>query len=283
MSLPNFLGIGAMRSGTSWLYVQLRSHKDVYMSEQKELNFFNDFYSNGIEWYRGHFPSDKEAANYKAVGEITPTYLTDPEAPSRIHSHIPDCRFIAILRNPVHRAYSEYTKRLRDFNFNGTFDEFVERFHEVLARGYYTKQLENYFRVFSRDRFLILIFEETVGNHQAATQKLSTFLQIDPNGFDLSRMQQKVNPSYLPRLPGLYSSAVKMRQSLVKKNLGRVLTAAEKLGLIHAARQIVRFRGPRSELPKMDEKTRKRLSGVYLPEIHTLEELLEHDLSTWRN
>ncbi len=155
--------------------------------------------------------------------------------------------------------------------------------NEVLARGYYTEQLENYFRLFSRDRFLILIFEETVGNHQAATQKLSTFLQIDPNGFDLNRMQQKVNPSYLPRMPSLYSSAVKMRQSLVKKNLGRVLTAAEKLGLIHAARQVVRFRGPRSELPKMDEETRKRLNGVYLQEIHTLEKLLGQDLSTWRN
>ena len=281
MSLPNFLGIGAMRSGTSWLYDQLRSHKQVYMSEQKELNFFNDFYDEGIEWYRGHFPSAKDAAKYKAIGEITPTYMAAPEVPSRILAHIPNARFIVILRNPINRAYSEYTKSLRDSNFAGTFDQFVERYDDVLARGRYTEQLRRFFRLFARDQFLVLVFEEAVSSHGATIQRLAEFLEIDPNGFDLDRMKQRVNPSYLPRMPRLYSSYVRARQFLVKRKLGQVLTTAQKFGLLDAGRRIARFGGPRSELPKIDERARERLSKFYSREIRDLGELLGRELSIW--
>lgn len=283
MTLPNFLGIGAMRSGTSWLYEQLRAHKDIYMSEQKELYFFNNFYDHGIDWYAGHFPSAKAAVNYKAIGEITPTYMANPDTAARIHAHLPNSRFLVMLRNPVDRAISEYTKRLRDYNFKGTFDDAVKRSNGVLDRGCYTEQLERYFRFFPRDRFLILIFEEAVSNHQATIQKLAAFLEVDPHGFDLNRMKQKVNPSYLPRLPGLYSSTVKVKRYLQRKDLGRILTTAEKLGLHQAARSVFRFRGPRAQLPELDEKARNRLADLYAPEIRSLEELLDMDLSIWRS
>ncbi|MBI3799922.1 MAG: sulfotransferase domain-containing protein [Deltaproteobacteria bacterium] len=142
MTLPNFLGIGVMRAGTTWLYAQLRTHKQVYISPQKELNFFTDFYDRGIGWYSGHFPSAQEAVQYKAIGEITPTYIADPDAPARIRAHMPESRLIVMLRNPVDRAYSEYTKTLRNFNFKGTFADFVAQSKNVLDRGYYTEQLE---------------------------------------------------------------------------------------------------------------------------------------------
>jgi hypothetical protein len=283
MTLPTFLGIGAMRAGTSWLFVQLRNHKDVYISEQKELNFFNDFYDRGIGWYCSHFPSAKESLKYRAIGEITPTYMDDPDAASRIHVHVPNSRFIVMLRNPVDRAYSEYTKTLRNLNFRGTFDEFIKRSKGVLERGYYTKQLERYLELFSRDQFLFLIFEDAISDHPATIRRLASFLEIDPEGFDINRMKQTINSSYLPRAPGLYSSAVKVRRFLVKQNLGWVPPIAEKIGLIRASRYIFRFHGPRSDLPRMDEKTRKRLNGLYQAEIHDLQKLLGHDLSIWRN
>jgi hypothetical protein len=283
MTLPNFLGIGAMRSGTSWLYVQLRSHGDVYMSEPKELNFFTDFYSNGIQWYSGHFPAEKEAARFKAIGEITPTYLADAEAPSRMHRHMPDCRFIVMLRNPVERAYSEYTKALRDRNYGGSFDEFVRGSEDILRRGNYTDQLARYFQFFPRDRFLILIFEDAVSRHEATIQRLAAFLDIDPKGFDIERMKRKVNPSYLPRMPGLFSSYIKLRRYLVSRNLGRVISTAEKIGLADVGRQLFRGGGPRSELPSLDERTRNRLAQIYLPQIHKLEELLGAPVTAWRN
>jgi Sulfotransferase domain len=281
MILPNFLGIGAMRAGTSWLYLQLRSHQHVYMSRRKELNFFNDFYDQGIDWYRGHFPSIEDAAKYKAIGEITPTYMADSKVPSRIRAHIPDSRFLVMLRNPSDRAYSEYTKALRNLNFRGTFDDFINCREGVLTRGYYTEQLKSYFQLFARNQFLILIFEEAISNHEATIRKLAAFLNIDPHGFDLNRMKERVNASYLPRMPALYTSAVKLRDFLLKRNLGRVLTSAEKIGLIQAVRCVVRFRGPRSELPNMDEAIRRRLSNVYSREIYSLENLLGRELSIW--
>lgn len=283
MTLPNFLGIGAMRSGTSWLYEQLRAHKDVYMSAQKQLNFFIAFYDYGIEWYCKYFPSEKEAIKYKVIGEITPTYMAHPDVASRIHHYIPDCRFIVMLRNPTDRAYSEYTKTLRNWNFQGTFDDLVERHEDILARGYYAKQLERYFQFFPRNQFLILIFENTMSNPRAALEKLARFFEIDPSGFNLNRMQKKINASYLPRTPRLYSSAALARRYFAKNNMGYIDTMAARIGLKQVARYIFRFRGPRSELPKLDGKTRVRLNNLYSQEIRNLEKLLDEDLSIWKN
>lgn len=283
MTLPNFLGIGAMRSGTSWLHVQLRGHKQVYMSEQKELHFFNDFYDQGIGWYSKHFPSETEAAKYRAIGEITPTYMADPEVPVRIHRHIPHVRLIVMLRNPVDRAYSEYTKALRDSSFSGTFEAFAAQRERALVRGYYTEQLERCFRLFSREQFLVLVFEDAVSDHHATARSLGTFLDIDPDGFDLERMKQAVNPSYLPRFPRLYASAIRLRRFLVGRDLGWAPVIAGRIGLIQAARRVFRFRGPRSELPEIEEATRRRLTSLYSGEIRDLEALLGRDLSVWRS
>jgi hypothetical protein len=253
------------------------------MSEQKELNFFNDFYHYGIDWYAARFSSAGAGTKYKAIGEITPTYIADVDVPARIHAHIPAVRFIVILRNPVDRAHSEYTKRLRDFNFKGTFDDFVGRSEGVLARGCYARQLQRYFRFFSPDQFLILVFEEALSRPQTALQKIANFLGIPPDGFDVNQMEKKINPSYLPRMPWLYSSYVKTSQYLTRRNCGVVLTVAKKFGLLNAGRHIVRWGGSRAELPTMDEQTRKRLAQYYLPEIRALEKLIGRDLSLWSN
>jgi hypothetical protein len=282
MTLPNFLGIGALRSGSSWLNEQLRNHREIFIPVQKELNFFTEFYESGIDWYAGHFPASDKAASYKAIGEITPTYVGDPRVPARIHRHLPDCRLILILRNPIERAYSEYTKAMRDSNFRGSFDDLVEQKQGLLARGDYSQHLARYLEWFPRDRFLILIFETMISDHRGTAQKLGQFLGIDPDGFDIVRMQRQVNASYLPRLPGLFSAAIKVRNSLTRNRLGWVTAVAADLGLAPVARRLFRFGGPRAALPALDEPTRRRLEDHYAPEIERLERLLDQDLSLWK-
>ena len=84
-------------------------------------------------------------------------------------------------------------------------------------------------------------------------------------------------------MPGLYPSYIKARQYLQRRDLGRLLTTAEKLGLHSIARRVFRFRGPRASLLKIDEISRNRLADLYAPEIRNLEELLDIDLSIWRS
>jgi hypothetical protein len=106
--LPNFVIIGAPRSGTTSLAHSLSQHPEVFVTMQvKELHFFDTNFDRGLDWYRQQF-SGADAAAAKAAGEATPTYMYDETAMSRMAETVPDARLIAILRNPVDRAYSHY-------------------------------------------------------------------------------------------------------------------------------------------------------------------------------
>ena len=75
--LPNFLGIGAQRAGTTWLYNCLNEHPDVFVSSAKEIHFFSHEFDRGVTWYEGHFQGRNTES---AIGEITPNYLNVPAA-----------------------------------------------------------------------------------------------------------------------------------------------------------------------------------------------------------
>ena len=101
---PGFIGIGAQRTGTSWLYACMYEHPQVCMP-QKEINFFSRErnWTRGYEWYEHLFaecPADAVA------GEFSTSYLTDAATPARIHERYPDVKLIVSVRHPVERAYS---------------------------------------------------------------------------------------------------------------------------------------------------------------------------------
>ena len=133
MSLPTFLVIGAQRAGTSLLHQILLGHPEVYVPrERKEVHYFDRYFERGVAWYEGYFPAADAARSYRAIGEITPDYLATEEAPARIHALLPACRLIAILRNPVDRAYSWYQHARRSRNERRDFGIFVQEPHRLL-------------------------------------------------------------------------------------------------------------------------------------------------------
>ena len=122
MTMPNFLIIGAMRAGTTSLYHYLKQHPQVYMSPVKEPRFFAlegekpdpgrptderlmNHSITDIEAYRALFQA---VSKETAIGEASPLYLYSPKAPERIRHYIPDAKLIAVLRDPVERAYSHF-------------------------------------------------------------------------------------------------------------------------------------------------------------------------------
>ena len=93
---PNFLIIGAMKSGTSTLAGLLRSHPGVFMATTKELHFFDrdENFAKGWEWYLAHF---EDASDAVAIGEATPAYTRTgefPQAPARIAARLPDAKLL---------------------------------------------------------------------------------------------------------------------------------------------------------------------------------------------
>jgi hypothetical protein len=197
--LPDFLIIGAKRAGTSSLYTYLRRNVHVGRPSRKEIHYFDFNYHRGPDWYRCNFPTvlDKLAAEARylgrfVTGESTPYYLFHPLVPGRVRETVPNVKLIALLRNPVDRAYSHYHLQCRYGNERLSFEEAIARESEriddreepnlahrnfsYLARGVYVDQLERWFALFPCEQILVLrsedLFEEPIATMHAASDFL---------------------------------------------------------------------------------------------------------------
>lgn len=206
---PDFLIIGAQKCGTTSLYQYLARHPSVAPASRKEIQYFSEQYGRGPAWYRGHFPSlaIRDPARLLGrrrlvTGEATPYYLFHPHAPRRVHQTLPAVKLIAMLRDPVDRAYSHhrYHSKLGDESLS--FEEAIEaeperlagelekllrderyasdayRNYSYLARGLYLDQLERWFSLFPREQMLILSSEAFFGDPASSYRKVLEFLEL---------------------------------------------------------------------------------------------------------
>jgi hypothetical protein len=275
--LPNFLVIGAMRSGTTWLDRILRTHNQVYLPKRrKEIHFFDSHFCRGLAWYEQFFPASDQISEFKWIGEITPKYIYDEQVPARIKQYIPDCKFIAILRNPVDRAYSHYGLSVRDRKESRTFSEYMEQEPDVFKRGLYGEQIQRYFTYFPEDNFLFLIFETAINQPDQAIRKIASFLKIDNDGFKINKVLKRENKSHIPYLRQLNVSFRQLGRFCRNKDLDWIVNIGKSLNL----KGLV---GSRGELPPLDPPIRALFLEKYKSDIGLLETLIKEDLNIWRN
>lgn len=103
--LPDFLGLGVQKGGTTSLHRMLAQHPGVFLPPVKEVHYFSLHFAEGEAWYRAQF---SPASPAQRCGEITPYYLFHPEVPKRVHALLPQACLIVLLRDPVDRALSQY-------------------------------------------------------------------------------------------------------------------------------------------------------------------------------
>jgi len=210
-SLPQFLIIGAQKSGTSSLYSYLVQHPEVLASTRKEIGFFSEKYEKGSSWYRARFPSLKDISNGFVTGEATPEYIFHPHAAKRIHDLLPDIRLILLLRNPVDRAISQYyhTKKngheelsledalnAEDQRIKAATDEMIRNEKEYSldwqrysykSRGIYCTQLQRYYDYFDREQILIIHSQELYQSADLVMKKVESHLGLSEfEGFNFS-------------------------------------------------------------------------------------------------
>jgi Sulfotransferase domain len=213
--LPDFLIIGCKKGGTTSLMNWLVEHPDVarmYPSFQrrKSPHYFDINYARGEAWYRAHFPTRqaldrqrRRTGRRPLVGEASPYYMFHPAAPERIRETLPDVRLIALLREPVSRAYSNYWDRVATGNedlpsFEAAIDAEEERLsavtpqllldpayysfhhdhHSYLARGRYLEHLEPWLTAYPADRLLVLPAEDMFRTPQAVFEAVQRFLGL---------------------------------------------------------------------------------------------------------
>lgn len=284
--LPNFLIIGAEKSATTWLYSKLKKHPGIFMPRTKELHFFNKYRSNlemkdnyvklGLNWYKNFF---KDCNGQKAVGEATPMYLCDSYAPARIKETLGDIKLIAILRNPVDRAYSHYWMARSKGYTDLTFEEVVEqKTDKFIKRGLYYKQIKRYLKYFDRDDMLIILFEDVIKCSEKVLKEIYRFLEVDTE-FIPSNVNESENVS------GEYKSLLllKMISGVTKffrrkVRMGFVVDFFKKIGFANFLKQLNKRE---LDYPDMDDGLRKKLVDYYKEQNKNLADLLDEDLRCW--
>lgn len=156
---PDFLILGAQKSGTTTLFNQLIRHPGCAGARRKEVRYFDrdDNYNKGKDWYEGSFYRPLVMSGL--FFEATPEYLYRSYVPKRIHSHYPSIKLIVVLRDPVSRAYSAWNM-YRDFLVNR------KNIPESIKSGYlYDRENQLFKQFYKPDSFPS--FEETVRDELA--------------------------------------------------------------------------------------------------------------------
>ncbi|MGQ0745104.1 MAG: sulfotransferase family protein [Acidimicrobiales bacterium] len=209
--LPDFLVIGAQRAGTSSLYKWLEGHPQVVASLRKETEYLTARWCRGEAWYRGHFASRSRRGLFaRHQGrplmsfEASPNYLFHPLAPARAGMLMPGARLVALLRNPVDRAYSHYQHEVRSgrerLGFEAALDAEETRLageedqmaadpcyrslaweqSSYTSRGRYADQLARWFAVFDPSRLMVVRSEDLYADTATTYARITDFLGLDP-------------------------------------------------------------------------------------------------------
>ena len=290
MVMPNFLVIGAMKSGTTALYYYLEQHPQIYMSPIKEPNFF---------CYEGQVVADRNSitqigdyqdlfkgvSGEKAIGEASHCYLYEPRAVERIEHYVPEAKLIAILRNPVDRAHSHFLHLVR----NGTepltdFAQAIreetgarqkEMFQDYVGVGLYHDQLKRYFDAFGRDRIKVYLYEDLSNAPIDTLQDAFRFLEVEDSF--VPDVSVKRNVSGYPKYKILDKFLRKPK--VAKQALKLYLPTGLRWRLSEAfdnlkTRNLI-------EPPPVQPEVRRQLIEVYREDILKLQELICRDLSGW--
>lgn len=275
---PDFFIGGAQKSGTTSLHSMLQCHPEIFIPRRpQEIHYFDldENYVRGPAWYESLF---RDWRGQKRVGQTSPLYLYEPRAAKRIADQIPSARFIFILRHPLDRAYAHYWHEVKkgweDLGFEEALAAETERIARgpagrrhwsYLDRGRYATQLERFFRLFTREKVLVLLYEDLRSHPVELRRRCAMFLEIDPEAFPPDAGVSVQNPSRLPRWRLLQRITRDLRE-----RHPRIVRLVDALNL------------QTSPYPPLAESLRRHWLERLEPEIRATEELLGRNLDAWR-
>lgn len=288
--LPNFYLLGAGRSGTTSLYQHLARHPQVFMSPIKEPTFFCDFFGMKNPW--DYVQLFQAAGDEPIVGECSHAYLSCATSAPMLKAYTPQAKYVVVFRNPADRAYSLYSwmaaagnewlspfekaleaeeKRVRDPRF---FRRNPQYFYNYLyfRSGLYGQQITRYAKLFPRNQFLFLRFEDLASNTRGVLERIFRFLGVDPDLYlgDLP----PANASHAVRSTRLqFWLRRRLEPALIKLRLSKLRPMIDR-----AAAWNVLDQRPAPLAPT----TRSALLDRYREDLEVLERLTGVDTSAWR-
>lgn len=288
MRYPNFLVLGANKAGTTSLYRYLGQHPDVFVSPVKEPSYFtkggttapdpatlgararrpDPHVTRTLDEYLALFEG---ARGESAVGEASTAYLASPVAPERIRREIPGVKMVAVLRNPLDRAFSAYAMHVQWGMEERPFADLIDtelaggvaqgrRTHYV-ATGCYGEQLPRYLDRFPQEQLRVYLYEDFQSDPAGVMRDLYGFLAVDESFEPDLTERRNVSraPSRVDRLP----APVRRLRALVPAPVRRRVRARATAPL---------------EFP---ESTRRQLVERFRTDIAETSRLIDRDLSVW--
>lgn len=307
---PNFFVVGAVKAGTTSLYHYLSQHPQVFLSPVKEPNYFStdidvasfsdsylrnpladlDSYFNQKPLQKIHAaffvrkPHQYEllfngATTQKAIGEFSTSYLFSSKAALNIYNYNPDAKIIAILRNPVERAFSHYLMALR---YSFTTKRFMDAIKEDMKQkekgwgiselfielGMYADQIKAYQDIFPASQIKILLHDDLKNNPENLLKDICLFLEIGPHEFIFKEKHNVASVPKYKRLMGI------MTDTGVKKKINKFFPDSMK-------KHVKNLLFTSSHLPKMAQAEKLFLLDIYREDIQKTSQLINRDLSDW--
>lgn len=269
--LPNFIYIGTSKAGSTWLFNVLTHHDDVYISPGKGHYFFDHHFDREVDWYRMQF---RMSSNCQVVGELSHSYMYSESACSRIADTIPDVKLMVCLREPADHAFSAYLDGKKNGQIHGSFGEALKSQAELIDHGMYAKHLTPYVERFGRERIHVAVFDNLVASPNNFAKEVFEFLGVSDMELP-ARLCKKVMPAGTPRAAWLRAVAKKGSQTAKAMGLRKTRGWIKRSRIVRS----IFYRPYRpDEKPKMDDRTREHLRGVFQDDVAQLDELFGMDL-----
>ncbi len=298
---PDYLIVGAPRSGTTFMFDYLGDHPEIHNSALKEPQYFATDLDSGSYLESITFTRDRDAylalfngaRTDQLTGEASTWYLYSREASANIHAANPDARIIAMLRHPVQMLYSLHGRRLyagsEDLaDFADALDAEADRKagRRIPARarnikalfyrevGRYGEQVARYFDTFGREQVHVVLFDDFIRDPAGAYRSVLEFLRVDPD----------FRPSFQVVNAGAERRSWRVQQALLSPRVIRVARAV----IPPRARPTVgrawdRVNSRPQKRPPLDPQVAASLRAELLPDIERLGSLLGRDLTVlWR-
>ncbi len=300
---PNLFIIGAPKGGTTSLHAYLRQHPQIFLSQPKEPNHFAYADGNPYGWPHSSPYWDRHAylslfqgsGKAKIVGEASTCYCLMPHVPTALYRHNPDAKILAILREPVQRAWSMYLY-WQQFNKDChalSIHDFCERFRRddlmtavdqaskkrvkwLRGAGMYWQNLQHFYSEFPADQIHLVSYDEFLQRPQDCLSNVCNFLEVDNFAFDTS---VRLNKTLVPRFRRLYNfvnlDVDNPFRRLSKRLFRRVLRLSD---IRHLVNRFLLSSEGSHRLP--DDITRE-LAGYYKDDLKQLMSATGFDTRAW--
>ncbi len=278
-----FIGIGAQKCATSWLHDVLATHPEVATSEPKELNYFHANYERGAYWYESKFQTNDAS---KIAGEFSPNYFMSRDAAERAQRYNPAMRLIAMVRDPVARAFSNHLHEIRKKHIpeDTSFEAAMKENPAYVRQSQYGTNIGRWLDYFEKDQLLVLFAEDVATDPEAAFARIATHLQISTN-IDSETLHGRSHESVAVKSERIQNT-LRFGGDLARKAgvggaVAHIKSAPGVSALLKANKKDLR-----THVPDMTPETRAQLEELFMPDMQFICELTgrkELPWASWAN